>query len=60
MIAMIHFFFVLPVLHSYEEMSGLPQIKGKMVRSLCTRLKGKEGRLLLCNEPADELSRSRE
>lgn len=27
-----------------SEMSGLPQIKGKMVRSLCTRLKGKEGR----------------
>ena len=27
-----------------SEMSGLPQIKGKMVRSLCSRLKGKEGR----------------
>ena len=41
-------FFVPSALHSHEEMSGLPQIKGKMVRSLCTRLKGKEGRFLLC------------
>ena len=47
MIAMIHFVFC-PSRSSHEEMSGLPQIKGKMVRSLCTRLKGKEGRLLLC------------
>ncbi|CAJ1448813.1 unnamed protein product [Effrenium voratum] len=27
-----------------SEMSGLPQVKGKSVRSICTRLKGKEGR----------------
>ena len=27
-----------------SEMSGLQQIKGKSVRSICTRLKGKEGR----------------
>ena len=27
-----------------SEMSGLTQIKGKSVRSICTRLKGKEGR----------------
>ena len=47
MIAVIHFV-VCSSRSSHEEMSGLPQIKGKMVRSLCTRLKGKEGRLLLC------------
>ena len=47
MIAVIHFVFC-SSRSSHEEMSGLPQIKGKMVRSLCTRLKGKEGRLLLC------------
>eukprot|EP00438_Fugacium_kawagutii_P025722 Skav210478 [mRNA] locus=scaffold737:607081:609628:- [translate_table: standard] len=34
------------------EMAGLPQIKGKMVRSLCSRLKGKEGR---CSEETDAL-----
>lgn len=36
---------LLLAVHCYaKEMAGLPQIKGKMVRSLCSRLKGKEGR----------------